>query len=122
MYSSLMANLLLNCFGQGFYNRLLELAVSGLKDVVMLQMLGLPSAGLRSFVLDSDPIPRAMLSIDPTFSFVKEWPAVKGFLQMRQWIMGQTAAPPVNPARFLYDNVGEVYLIKWTVGQGHKVC
>ena len=117
-----MANLLLNCFGQGFYNRLLELAVSGLKDVVMLQMLGLPSAGLRSFVLDSDPIPRAMLSIDPTFSFVKEWPAVKGFLQMRQWIMGQTAAPPVNPARFLYDNVGEVYLIKWTVGQGHKVC
>ncbi|DBA99807.1 TPA: hypothetical protein ACH3X3_012346 [Trebouxia sp. C0006] len=87
----------------------------------ILQMLGLPSAGLRSYVLDSDPIPRAMLSIDPTFSFFKEWPAVKGLLQMRQWFMGQTSAPLVNPARFLYDNVGEVFLIKWTVGQGHKV-
>ncbi len=87
----------------------------------VLQMLGLPSAGLRSYVLDSDPIPRAMLSIDPTFSFFKEWPAVKGLLQMRQWFMGQTSAPLVNPARFLYDNVGEVFLIKWTVAQGHKV-
>lgn len=84
-------------------------------------MLGLPSASLRSFVLDSDPIPRAMLSIDPTFSFFTQWPAVKGILQMRQWFMGQTAAPVVNPARFLYNNVGEVYLIKWTVSQGHKV-
>ena len=88
----------------------------------VLQMLGLPSSSLRSFVLDSDPIPRAMLSIDPTFSFFKQWPAVKGILQVRNWFMGQaSAAPVVNPARFLYDNVGDVYLIKWTVGQGHKV-
>ena len=86
-----------------------------------LQMLGLPSAGMRSFVLDSDPIPRAMLSIDPTFSFFKQWPAVKGLLQLRQWFVRQTSAPVVNPARFLYVNVGQVYLIKWTVDQGHKV-
>ena len=85
-------------------------------------MLGLSSRHLRSFVLDSDPIPRALLSIDPTFSFVQSWSAVKGLMQIRQWFTGQPAEiPAVNPARLLYANVGEVYLIKWTMGGGHKV-
>ena len=87
----------------------------------VLQLLGLPAASLRSFVLDSDPIPRAMLSIDPTFAFVKQWPAVKNIMQVGRWFMGQQTPVPVSPAKFMYNNVGEVYLIKWTVGQGHKV-
>ena len=92
------------------------------KACKLLQVLGLSSRHLRSFVLDSDPIPRALLSIDPTFSYVQSWSAVKGFMQIRQWFTGQPAeTPAVNPARLLYANVGEVYLIKWTVGGGHKV-
>lgn len=87
----------------------------------VLQLLGLPAASLRSFVLDSDPIPRAMLSIDPTFAFFKQWPAVKNIMQAGRWLMGQQAPPPITPAKFMYNNVGEVYLIRWTVGQGHKV-
>lgn len=62
-----------------------------------------------------------MLSIDPTFAFVKQWPAVKNIMQVGRWFTGQQAPLPVTPARFMYNNVGEVYLIKWTVGQGHKV-
>ena len=87
----------------------------------VVQLLGLPAASLRSFVLDSDPIPRAMLSIDPTFAIFKQWPAVKNIMQVGRWFMGQQAPLPVTAARFMYNNVGEVYLIKWTVGQGHKV-
>lgn len=87
----------------------------------VLQLLGLPAASLRSFVLDSDPIPRAMLSIDPTFAFFKQWPAVKTIMQVGRWFMGQPAPSTVTPARFMYNNVGQVYLIKWTVSQGHKV-
>ncbi|KAL3139882.1 hypothetical protein ABBQ38_004176 [Trebouxia sp. C0009 RCD-2024] len=87
----------------------------------ILQLLGLPAASLRSFVLDTDPIPRAMLSIDPTFAFVKQWPAVKSVMQLGRWFTGQQGPAPVSPARFMYNNVGEVYLIKWTVGRGHKV-
>ena len=47
-----------------------------------MQVLGLPASGLRSFVLDSDPVPRAMLSADPTFALVKDWGPVKGLLQV----------------------------------------
>lgn len=90
-------------------------------QLICLQLLGLPASSLRSFVLDSDPIPRAMLSIDPTFAFVKQWPAVKSIMQLGRWFTGQQSPAPVTPARFMYNNVGEVYLIKWTVGQGHKV-
>ena len=86
-----------------------------------LQLLSLPPAGLRSFVLDSDPIPRAMLSIDPTFAFVKQWPAVKSVMQIGRWFTGQQGPAPVTLGRFMYNSVGEVYLIKWTVGHGHKV-
>ena len=33
----------------------------------MLQALGLPPTAINSFVLEMDPVPRALLSVDPTF-------------------------------------------------------
>jgi hypothetical protein len=33
----------------------------------VLQALGLPPDAINSFVLEMDPVPRALLSVDPTF-------------------------------------------------------
>lgn len=36
------------------------------------QLLGLPDSAVRNFVLDNDPVPRALLSVDPSFSLLKK--------------------------------------------------
>lgn len=76
---------------------------------------------MRSFVLASDPIPRAMLSVDPTFAFFKQWPGVASILSLRDWFTGQASGNRANAAKFMYNNVGEVHLINWSVETGHKV-
>jgi hypothetical protein len=35
-----------------------------------LQALGLPGHAVRSFVLENDPVPRALLTVDPTFNMI----------------------------------------------------
>lgn len=92
------------------------------KCIAVLQLLGLSESSIRSFVLDTDPIPRAMLSVDPTFAFLKQWPGMASLLSIRDWFTGQTSSNQANAAKFMYNNVGEVYLITWSVDTGHKVC
>lgn len=77
-----------------------------------LQALGLPPDCVQNFVLENDPVPRAMLSVDPTFEMLKEWSAVKGLLHLRGLLAGQGS--PLSPGRFLFESVGQVQLIKWT--------
>lgn len=79
----------------------------------------MPESAFRSFVLDNDPIPRAALSVDPTFSVVRQWGAVKGLLALREWALGTGVA--LTPTKFLFDNVGEVHLIRWTPEAGQQV-
>ena len=86
-----------------------------------LQVLGLPHSAFRSFCLGDDPVPRAMLSVDPSFSMVKQWSGVRELLQLRQWFLGEGVKAPFTPDTFLYDNLGEVHLIKWSLHGGHQV-
>lgn len=86
-----------------------------------LQVLGLPHSAFRSFCLGDDPVPRAMLSVDPSFSMVKQWRGVRELLQLRQWFLGEGVKAPFTPDTFLYDNLGEVHLIKWSLDGGHQV-
>lgn len=58
------------------------------------QALGLPESAVRSFVLDNDPVPRAMLSADPTFALLKQSAPVSWLLQVR----GNPALPHTSAA------------------------
>lgn len=51
-----------------------------------LQALGLPASAMRSFVLDNDPVPRAMLSADPAFALLKQSAPVAWLLQAREFL------------------------------------
>lgn len=78
----------------------------------MLAAVGLPEGSVKNFVLENDPVPRALLSVDPTFELLKGWGAVKGLLQLRELLAG--AGSPLSSSRFLFESVGQVHLIKWT--------
>lgn len=71
-----------------------------------MQVCGLPQGCVKSFVLDNDPIPRAMLSVDPTFALLKQSTPVSLLLETRRRLFGSGAS--FTPERFLYENVGEV--------------
>ena len=77
-----------------------------------LDILGLPPQALRNFALENDPIPRALLSVDPTFEMIKQWDTAKALLQLRERLVGKGS--PLSTDRFLFETVGELYLIKWT--------
>eukprot|EP00775_Hariotina_reticulata_P005491 gene5491-5726_t len=78
----------------------------------VLQELGLPLEAVKDFVLENDPIPRALLSVDPTFELLKGWSPVQGLLHLREALAGRGS--PLSPNRFLFESVGQVHLIKWT--------
>ena len=69
-------------------------------------------------MLENDPVPRALLSVDPTFTALKQSRPGAALLQLRHWLLGPGV--PLTPERFLADNVGDVHLIKWSPDSGHK--
>lgn len=83
------------------------------------QTLGLPPSAVRSFVLEGDIVPRSMLASDPSFMLLKRWSVVRSGLQLREWLFG--AGVPFSSTRFLYDNVGQVFLISWNAQNGPQV-
>ncbi|KAK9841107.1 hypothetical protein WJX74_000038 [Apatococcus lobatus] len=84
-----------------------------------IQVLGMRSAAIQNFVLENDPIPRAMLSVDPSFVYLKRFSAVQSLLEFRErWLGGQAI---FSPKRFLYENVGDVHLILWRSRHGLQV-
>ena len=85
----------------------------------VVQVVGLSAARVRSFVLDNDPVPRAMLSVDPTFALLRNAAPVSWLLEARRRLLGAGAA--LTPERFLFENVGGVYLIRWSPESGQKV-
>lgn len=82
----------------------------------VLALLGLQAAQVRAFVLQNDPVPRAMLAADPAFSIVKKWSVTRQLLELRGWFLGQGAM--FSTQRFLYDKIGHVYLITWAEDAG----
>jgi hypothetical protein len=41
----------------------------------VMGLLGLPASALRNFALENDPVPRALLSVDPTYQVRQHGPA-----------------------------------------------
>ncbi len=87
-----------------------------------LRVLGLASSALQHYVLDQDPVPRAMLSVDPTLSVLKH------VVGLSQPLFGGDAHRSVGsflggtPARFLMDlPLGEVYLLKLDQQRVHRL-
>lgn len=81
-----------------------------------LRALGLPPAALQHYVLDQDPVPRAMLSVDPTLSVLKQLVGLQPLLDAQRSMFGGT------PARFLMDlPMGEVYLLKLDQQRVHRL-
>lgn len=70
------------------------------------QLLNLPPGAVRSFVLDNDPVPRAMLSVDPTFAMLKQSAPMSWVLEARRAFLGSGVS--FTPEKFLYENVGDV--------------
>jgi hypothetical protein len=68
----------------------------------------------RNFILQNDPIPRALLSVDPTYQLLAGLPGVQSLLELRAWLAaGDSAAPMLSPNRFLFETVGEVRALAW---------
>lgn len=57
-------------------------------------------------MLDNDPVPRAMLSVDPTFAMLKQSAPMSWVLEARRAFLGSGVA--FTPEKFLYENVGDV--------------
>jgi hypothetical protein len=84
----------------------------------ILKALQLPTGTFRNYVLQDDPVPRALLSADPAFLALKQSPAVAGLLRLREQWLGQGV---LSPTRFLFHPAGDVYLVRWTADSGHSV-
>jgi pimeloyl-ACP methyl ester carboxylesterase len=85
----------------------------------ILPAIGLRGTSVRNYILDNDPIPRAMLAADPAFSALKENNIIKSLLQLRERMAGKGAS--FTPERFLFQPAGAVHLIKWSADRGQTV-
>lgn len=84
-------------------------------NAAALQALGLPQHAMQHYVLDQDPVPRAMLSVDPTLSFLKQVAGLPLDAVPRSLLGG-------TPVRFLFDlPMGEVYLLKLDQQRVHRL-
>ncbi len=68
---------------------------------ICAQALDMPASSMRSFVLEGDVIPRAMLSSDPSFTLLRRWSVVRAGLQLRETLFG--SGVPLSSSRFLFD-------------------
>ena len=87
--------------------------------IICAQALDMPTSSMRSFVLEGDVIPRAMLSSDPSFTLLKRWSVVRAGLQLRETLFG--SGVPLSSSRFLFDSVGDTFLIRWDAKTGPQV-
>ncbi|KAL6765335.1 hypothetical protein V8C86DRAFT_793136 [Haematococcus lacustris] len=54
----------------------------------VLQVLGLLSSAVRSFVLEHDPVPKAFITADPTYLMLQQVGPVRQLLEARSWLSG----------------------------------
>lgn len=81
-----------------------------------LEALGLAPDAMQHYVLDQDPVPRAMLSVDPTLSVLKQFVGLQSLVDAPRSFLGGT------PVRFLFDlPMGEVYLLKLDQQRVHRL-
>ena len=85
----------------------------------ILAALGMAPGAVRNYVLDDDPVPRVLLTADPSFQVLKASPAAAALLQLRERVLGPGAV--LSPSRFLYHTVGAVLLLRWSPERGYSI-
>ncbi|KAG2433103.1 hypothetical protein HYH02_012806 [Chlamydomonas schloesseri] len=85
-----------------------------------LRLLRAPPAACVNWVLEHDPIPRAMLTADPYLTAArKAVPGLSALLALRGAVLGEGAA--LSSGRFLYETLGETMLLRWSSKGGCEV-
>lgn len=78
-----------------------------------LRFLRAPPASCVNWVLEHDPIPRAMLTADPYLTAArKAVPGLSALLALRGAVLGEGSA--LSSGRFLYEALGETMLLRWS--------
>ncbi|KAG2489820.1 hypothetical protein HYH03_011769 [Edaphochlamys debaryana] len=78
----------------------------------VLRALRAPPGAVVNWVLEHDPVPRAMHSTDPAFAAARGLvPGLSTLLALRGSLLGGGAA--LSSGRFLYETAGEVLLLRW---------
>ncbi|KXZ49030.1 hypothetical protein GPECTOR_23g118 [Gonium pectorale] len=86
----------------------------------VLRVLRAPPAACLNWVLEHDPVPRAMLTADPYFAAARAaLPGLSALLSLRGALLGEGAA--LSSGRFLYETVGELLLLRWASKGGCEV-
>ena len=76
-------------------------------------------SSVTSFFAEGDPVPRWLLSSDPTFAAAASFPPLAAALAASSWLFGPSA--PLSTGRFLFEPAGECYLLSWSPSAGHSV-
>lgn len=76
-------------------------------------------SSVTSFFAEGDPVPRWLLSSDPSFAVAASFPPLAAALAARAWLFGPSA--PLSTGRFLFEPAGECYLVSWSPRSGHSV-
>ncbi|KAG2435917.1 hypothetical protein HXX76_007112 [Chlamydomonas incerta] len=85
-----------------------------------LRFLRAPAASCVNWVLQHDPIPRAMLTADPYLTAArKAVPGLSALLALRGAVLGEGSA--LSSGRFLYETLGETLLLRWSSKGGCEV-
>ncbi|PNW71802.1 hypothetical protein CHLRE_16g688700v5 [Chlamydomonas reinhardtii] len=85
-----------------------------------LRFLRAPPASCVNWVLEHDPIPRAMLTADPYLTAArKAVPGLSALLALRGAVLGEGSA--LSSGRFLYEALGETMLLRWSSKGGCEV-
>lgn len=80
----------------------------------------LDASRVAQYVLEGDPVPRALLSADPTFASLSQGNGLfSAALQLNRRIFGEGAA--LTPSRFLFEPLGVVKLVRWSPSGGSEV-
>eukprot|EP00191_Tetraselmis_sp_GSL018_P011006 CAMPEP_0177599586 /NCGR_PEP_ID=MMETSP0419_2-20121207/13083_1 /TAXON_ID=582737 /ORGANISM="Tetraselmis sp., Strain GSL018" /LENGTH=489 /DNA_ID=CAMNT_0019092351 /DNA_START=220 /DNA_END=1690 /DNA_ORIENTATION=+ len=82
------------------------------------RLLGMDPASIQSFCLDDDPVPRAMLSVDPAYSLLRRSELGERILKWRESWLG---SGPLTLNRFLFEPVGRHFLIRWDPSTGSRL-
>jgi hypothetical protein len=78
------------------------------------------AASVAQYVLEGDPVPRALLSADPTFASLKKQGGLfSAALALNQRLFGEGS--PLTPSRFLFEPLGVVKLVRWSAAGGSEV-
>lgn len=65
----------------------------------------------RGFVLQHDPVPRALVTADPYFRALARVGPVATLLAARRALLGDGGM--LSEGRFVYENVGQTLLMSW---------